>query len=87
MNERTIDARLRSFQLKGDYKINNNGDIVAEPELVIQIAVPLNKETPALTAFLAQAKTNVGAAVSVTMSSPQAAFDFDALVSGAVRAR
>ena len=87
MNERTIDARIRAFQLMGDYKINTNGDIVAEPELVIRIAVPLNKETPALTAFLAQAKTNVGAAVNVTMRSPQAAFDLDALVSGAVAER
>lgn len=55
-----FDARLKTFGVKGDLKVDSQGEIAQEPELVIQFAVTLTADTIEQMTELAQLKAGFG---------------------------
>lgn len=73
---RHFEATIKSIQAKGETKVNKDGEILSEPEIVLTLAMPMTNDNIRAMNFLAAAK--VAGEVNVDISTMQLTFAFDA---------
>jgi len=71
---REFECRIKSVQVKGETKVDKDGEVLAEPEIVLTLVMPLTNDNIRSLNFLEAAK--ISGAVGVSIETSQLTFDF-----------
>ena len=71
---REFEGHIKSVQVKGETKVDKDGAVLAEPEIVLTVLMPLTTNNIRAMNFLAACKLQEY--VELTVAAPQLAFDF-----------